>query len=489
MKFARILVAALLLTLLSVFPAFAQEYDPHPISQAEFERIRVLAEPMPFPDISKGTIVAEPGELLFKYDPAERPVPQEWLVAEPKKPPTNLTEKSSKAKTRITNTEEFPYSSVVHLLMEYGSGYGACSGSFVLNKSTVLTAAHCVYDEANHRYPDNIYVIPAEDGDQRPFGYKAAYNFAASSAYISHGDYTQDYGLIQVQPFNGDTGYMNLIWDSDYSWYYARDFDTAGYPGDLGFPGDEMWWDRQGVDEVIPRMMQVDYRFSSYPYYCIPGQSGSAIYIDEGDGWAVAAVLTLASCHGVRLNQTIASFLGSGSCPGCSIGGECYLEGDQNPNNDCQACNPDNNTSNWSVKNSGSCDDGLYCNGADSCDNGECKEHDGDPCGSGETCDEQLDSCVEGGSCSELLELIYNTCDLSIIASGEALTGDDAYEMCKGNKGPWDCLRECAEHEDVDDCGTFSQCLDSKCDVSVDSDSGDDDDDDDDNSGGSCGGF
>jgi len=39
-----------------------------------------------------------------------------------------------------------------------------------------------------------------------------------------------------------------------------------------------------------------------------------------------------------------------------------------------------------------SCDDGLYCNGEDTCNAGECTEHKGNPCGE-QTCNEMADEC------------------------------------------------------------------------------------------------
>ena len=41
------------------------------------------------------------------------------------------------------------------------------------------------------------------------------------------------------------------------------------------------------------------------------------------------------------------------------------------------------------------CDDGLYCNGNDSCENGDCTVHTGDPCPSGTVCNEDIDLCDE----------------------------------------------------------------------------------------------
>jgi len=52
------------------------------------------------------------------------------------------------------------------------------------------------------------------------------------------------------------------------------------------------------------------------------------------------------------------------------------------------------------VANTAACDDGLFCNGADSCSDGSCAAHAGDPCVGGtecaDACDEQMDACFVG---------------------------------------------------------------------------------------------
>jgi hypothetical protein len=54
-----------------------------------------------------------------------------------------------------------------------------------------------------------------------------------------------------------------------------------------------------------------------------------------------------------------------------------------------------------------SCDDGLYCNGADTCSGGSCSVHSGDPCSGGpecnDTCNEAADNCYtsNGTACTD----------------------------------------------------------------------------------------
>jgi hypothetical protein len=79
-------------------------------------------------------------------------------------------------------------------------------------------------------------------------------------------------------------------------------------------------------------------------------------------------------------------------CPGADGDGDCSESCDEGADN-CDADDP-----NGSV-----CDDSLYCNGADTCDNaGSCVNHVGDPCPGpndgdavcSESCDEGSDNCL-----------------------------------------------------------------------------------------------
>lgn len=44
--------------------------------------------------------------------------------------------------------------------------------------------------------------------------------------------------------------------------------------------------------------------------------------------------------------------------------------------------------------NTAPCDDGMFCNGADTCGGGSCSVHAGDPCSGGAVCDEGMDRCT-----------------------------------------------------------------------------------------------
>lgn len=98
-----------------------------------------------------------------------------------------------------------------------------------------------------------------------------------------------------------------------------------------------------------------------------------------------ALMLTLAGCG---------SDGGSGDCAGCEIGRECYADGNSNPNNSCEYCDIRVADNAWSVEADGvTCDDGVFCNGADTCGGGTCSVNAGDPCVLPLACIEENGSC------------------------------------------------------------------------------------------------
>jgi len=82
-------------------------------------------------------------------------------------------------------------------------------------------------------------------------------------------------------------------------------------------------------------------------------------------------------------------------CDGCFIDFVCRPAGEVSPDNVCAVCDPENDPIGWSpAPGDTACDDGLFCNGADTCLDGACDRHAGDPCASAGNCDEDADACV-----------------------------------------------------------------------------------------------
>ncbi len=109
-------------------------------------------------------------------------------------------------------------------------------------------------------------------------------------------------------------------------------------------------------------------------------------------------------------------------CDGCIIDGECYADQDPNPANPCELCDVDTDDGAWTDNDGASCDDGLYCNGDDTCLAGDCSEHGSDPCYGIGLCDEDADNC--DGECDGCI--IGSTC----YADGDT-NPDEVCEVCE----------------------------------------------------------
>ena len=150
-------------------------------------------------------------------------------------------------------------------------------------------------------------------------------------------------------------------------------------------------------------------------------------------------------------------------CPGPDGDGNC-AESCNETTDTCTAPDPDGST----------CVDGLFCNGADTCSGGTCAVHAGDPCpgpdGDGncaESCNEATDTCTapdpDGSICTD--GLFCNGADTCNGGSCSSHTGDP----CPGPDGDADCVESCNETTDTCDANdpNGSPCLGGACQTGV----------------------
>ncbi len=106
----------------------------------------------------------------------------------------------------------------------------------------------------------------------------------------------------------------------------------------------------------------------------------------------------------------------------CDIGGQKYDHLETNPANPCLVCDVDQDLEHWSLNDGGACDDGVFCNGADTCQVGSCSVHAGDPCpddglwcNGAESCNESGGQCeTTGAPCDSVCQDCNDTADTCV---------------------------------------------------------------------------
>jgi V8-like Glu-specific endopeptidase len=197
----------------------------------------------------------------------------------------------------ITDTAEAPWRSVVQLVMfdQFTNVVGTCSGSMV-DDTTVLTAAHCVWDDSFGPY-HSILAIPGSDGLDWPLG--TGFTFG-TNVTVPQG-WIDTAGLPMPPRVEYDFALVHL---SDTDWTTAtRPHMFVGAPTDeylqspdiilasAGFPGDQhagtMWLAAGFVTGFTAVTMVTDMD-------TVSGQSGSPTWIVDviSDTVATAGVIS-----------------------------------------------------------------------------------------------------------------------------------------------------------------------------------------------------
>jgi V8-like Glu-specific endopeptidase len=71
--------------------------------------------------------------------------------------------------TDIPFAAEYPLNGAIPLLAKILTNSGQCSGNLIA-QNAVITAAHCVFDQATKKFATGVQVIPGYQNGQRPYG-------------------------------------------------------------------------------------------------------------------------------------------------------------------------------------------------------------------------------------------------------------------------------------------------------------------------------
>jgi V8-like Glu-specific endopeptidase len=203
---------------------------------------------------SVDTWVVPQTQMSGAYWTAERmraATPGDTLVAG-KTPPAGTTRAdgpkktvaAAKADPRVTPraTQEATVGHIGKVFFTLGGTDYVCSGNSIAatNKSTVVTAGHCV-NEGPGAFATRWVFVPAYDNGSAPFGQWTATKLAAPSQWTGNGDITYDTGFATVGTVNGAT-LSDTVGASGVSFNQSRGltYSAFGYPAAAPFDGETL---------------------------------------------------------------------------------------------------------------------------------------------------------------------------------------------------------------------------------------------------------
>jgi hypothetical protein len=142
------------------------------------------------------------------------------------------------------------------------------------------------------------------------------------------------------------------------------------------------------------------------------------------------------------------------SAGACSVHSGSPCAGPDGDNNCSESCNETNDSCTAADPNGSACSDNVFCNGADTCSTGTCSGHAGNPCNGpdgdsdcSETCDESADDCAandpNGTACDD--GIFCNGTDSCFAGACTLHSGNP----CPGADGDGDCSEVCDETADA----------------------------------------
>lgn len=181
-------------------------------------------------------------------------------------------------RTKVTNTNQFPYTAIARMTVEYQDGTAACRSGAMISGRVLATAGHVLINSKGS-HPKKITMQFGQNGSY------VYYETSDFSSYVYKGGYETDrsvegdYGFVifKDKKVSSITGHMGIITSPSTS----ERLYTAGYPGDKGY-----YYMYAATGNILRMNDDLIY----HKMDTMGGQSGSPVYVNGVGGPYIVAM-------------------------------------------------------------------------------------------------------------------------------------------------------------------------------------------------------
>lgn len=171
---------------------------------------------------------------------------------------------------RITTTTRFPFKAIALLRITFPNGQQVRGTGWFIGPKTLMTSGHCVYSHNAGGWAKKVEVIPAINGNTRPYGSQFSYSYCSVKGWTKNRNSDYDYAAIFLPnaQLSKQTGWFGF---ANYSASTLRSLtvNNSGYPADKPFGTQH--YNAGRITRVNDR--KIEYMLDTYG-----GQSGSPVW-------------------------------------------------------------------------------------------------------------------------------------------------------------------------------------------------------------------
>jgi glutamyl endopeptidase len=180
----------------------------------------------------------------------------------------------------VQNTLDSPWRKIAALRIKGANGLTYVGTGWFISPTVLATAGHCVFMHDAGGWSRQIEVIPALDGNNRPFGQAISTKFESSNGWINDRNSDYDYGAIILdKPISEDIGWFAFAAAPD-EYLKSNIANISGYPADRD-KAMKQYYHARNITRASSR--RIYYEIDTYG-----GDSGAAVWMNIGENNRVA---------------------------------------------------------------------------------------------------------------------------------------------------------------------------------------------------------